>query len=285
MKSISALALTVLAPVAGLLFAAARAPDDQPARPTSDYAEVNGLRMYYEIHGTGEPLVLLHGGLSTIESTFAKVLPSLAKTRQVIAIEQQGHGHTADIDRPLSYEQMADDTDALLKHLKVENADFFGWSDGANVTLQLAIRHLTRVRKLVLLGACIDSEDALEPEILAWVKDAKPEDFGPEVKAAYTKAAPNPAEWPTLIAKLKLLWTESKPMSTTALQSIEVPVLVMAGDRGGDRPEHAVRLYRTLPNAQLAVLPGTSRFALLERAEWVLLIMGPFLDAPTPEAK
>src|SRR5918999_4781568 len=118
--------------------------------PRGGYAEVNGLEMYYEIHGTGEPLVLLHGAFSAIGTSFGNVLPELAETRQVIAFEMQAHGRTADIDRPLSMEQMADDTVAALQRLGIENADFFGFSMGGGVALQVAIRHPVMVRKLVL---------------------------------------------------------------------------------------------------------------------------------------
>ena len=144
----------VVAAVWLCLVVATAAADDTSQSPHG-YAPVNGLRMYYELYGTADgkspPLVLLHGGGSTIETTFGKVLPSLAKTRRVIAFEQQGHGHTADIaDRPFSFEQSADDTAALMDHLKVEKADFFGFSNGGNIALQIAIRHPSRARKLVV---------------------------------------------------------------------------------------------------------------------------------------
>src|SRR5512142_2518219 len=115
-------------------------------------ARVNGLNMYYEIHGTGRPLVLLHGALSTLETDFGKVLPALAQTRQVIGIEQQGHGHTADVNRPLTYEQMAEDTAALLRQIGIDRADFFGYSMGGGIALQIAIQHPDRVRKLAWAG-------------------------------------------------------------------------------------------------------------------------------------
>ena len=122
------------------------------------YALVNGLNMYYEIHGEGQPLVLLHGALSAIGTSFSKVLPQLSSTRQVIAVEQQAHGHTADIDRPLTYEQMADDTAALLQQLGFEKADLFGWSMGAGIALQIVIRHPEVVRKLVLASVTYNSQ-------------------------------------------------------------------------------------------------------------------------------
>src|SRR6266480_2592664 len=128
------------------------------------YAEVNGLQMYYEIHGEGFPLVLLHGGLSTIGTSFGKVLPALARGRQVIAIEQQAHGHTADIDRPLTYQRMANDTIALLSHIGIERADFFGYSIGAGIALEIAIEHPKVVRKLVV-ATPISSANGFHPEV------------------------------------------------------------------------------------------------------------------------
>ena len=149
MKTMNNPALTVFAVIfAVALFVGFSLPNDSigprdraPTGATGSYASVNGLKMYYEIHGTGKPLVLLHGALTTIDTSFGKVLPALAKTRQVVAVEQQGHGRTADMDRPLTYQQMADDTAALLHQLNIENADFFGYSMGSGIALQIAIRH------------------------------------------------------------------------------------------------------------------------------------------------
>ena len=170
MKTMNNPALTVFAVIfAVALFVGFSLPNDSfgretaaPTDATGSYASVNGLKMYYEIHGTGRPLVLLHGALTTIDTSFGKVLPSSAKTRQVIAVEQQGHGHTADMDRPLTYQQMADDTAALLRQLNIENADFFGYSMGSGIALQIAIRHPDLVRKLVL-AAPMYSRDGVSP--------------------------------------------------------------------------------------------------------------------------
>src|SRR5215472_14342495 len=140
------------------------------------YARVNGLNMYYEIHGEGQLLVLLHGALSAIGTSFGKLLPALTKERQVIAVEMQGHGHTADIDRPLRYEYLADDIAALLTQLGLEQADLFGWSLGAGVALQTAIRHPEVVRKLVLASVTYNS-GGLYPELLAGIEHAIPEDL------------------------------------------------------------------------------------------------------------
>jgi len=140
------------------------------------YARVNGLNMYYEIHGEGQPLVLLHGALSAIGTSFGKLLPDLAKERQVIAVEMQGHGHTADIDRPLRYENLAADITALLTQIGIDQADLFGWSLGAGVALQTAIRHPEYVRKLVLASVTYNS-GGLYPELLAGIAHATPEDM------------------------------------------------------------------------------------------------------------
>jgi pimeloyl-ACP methyl ester carboxylesterase len=247
----------------------------------SDYAPVNGLEMYYEIHGTGRPLVLLHGGPTTIDTSFGQVLPSLAKTRRVIAVEQQGHGHTADIDRPLSFEQMADDTAALLRQLGIEQADLFGYSDGGNVALGLAIRHPELVRKLAIAGTNYHN-DRLYPEFLASFAQATPDDLG-ELREAYIRVASRPKDWPTLVAKVQRLGAEFKGWPPEAMRSIEAPTLVMIGDADIVRPEHAVELFRLLPHAQLAVLPGTDHIALVERADWLLSMLSAFLDAPMPE--
>src|SRR3712207_2915233 len=156
------------------------------------------------------------------------LLPGLAKTRQVIAVEQQGHGHTADIDRPLTFEQMADDTAALLRHLKIDTADFFGYSDGGNVALGIAIRHPDLVRKLVLAGTNYNTA-GLYPELLEFLEHATPDDLG-ALKDAYTSVAPHPDAWPTLVAKVTKLGVEFKGWRPEAIRSITAPALVMIGD-------------------------------------------------------
>src|SRR5512133_868720 len=139
-----------------------------------NYADVNGLKMYYEIHGKGQPLVLVHGGLSATGTSFGKLLPGLAATRQVIPVELQAHGHTADIDRPLSYPQMADDVAALLQQIGIEKADFFGYSVGGAVALQLAIERPDLVRKLVL-AAVTYTPEGFHPGLLEGMEALKPE--------------------------------------------------------------------------------------------------------------
>ncbi|MBA3568683.1 MAG: alpha/beta hydrolase [Pyrinomonadaceae bacterium] len=256
------------------------------ATPTQDgkgrYAEVNGLKMYYEIHGTGRPLVVLHGAFG-----WAVVFPTLAKNRQVIAIEMQGHGHTADIDRPLTYEQMADDTAALLKQLKIEQADLFGYSMGGNVAMAVAIRHPKLVRKLVTAGSHYGKlEDAYDAEVVAQFKSLSPDNFAPkELKDPYDKVAPDPKKWPVLVTKIKKMGSEFKGFAREEMRSIKAHVMVTIGDRDVVRPEHAVEMFRLIPNAQLAVFPGGDHFMLWTNPETLLAPIATFLDAPMPKTK
>lgn len=261
----------------------------------SGYAPVNGLNMYYEIHGSGTPLVLIHGGLCTIEACFGKLIPPLAKTRQVIAMELQAHGHTADIDRPLTYGQMASDVVSLLRQLRIGQADFLGYSIGSGVALEVTVRHPELVRKLVLAAPSYN-KNGFYPEVYANIEKLKPEDFaGSRWLEAYKKAAPNPGQWPGLVNKIRQISREFVGWPAEALQSIKAPALVMIGDADVVRPEHAVELFRLLgggvpgdlvglPRSQLAVLPGTMHVTLVDRADWLVSMIEAFLNAPMPEA-
>lgn len=254
----------------------ARGGDEMDNDTKGKYATVNGLEMYYEIHGTGKPLVVLHGAFG-----WATDYPKLSKNRQVIAVELQGHGHTADIDRPLTFEQMADDTAALLKKLEIEEADFFGYSMGGNVALAIAIRHPNLVGRVAMNGSNYGKmEDAYEPESLEQFKTL-PANFAPAMlKGPYDKVAPNPKQWPVLVAKVKTMGLEFKGFAREDMKSIKAPVLITLGDRDGVRPEHAVEMFRLIPNAQLAVFPGGDHFLLWTSPDTVLSPIRAFLDAP-----
>jgi pimeloyl-ACP methyl ester carboxylesterase len=252
-----------------------------PNKVEGHYATVNGLKMYYEIHGTGKPLVLLHGAFG-----WAGIYPALARNRQQLAIELQGHGHTADIDRPLTIEQMADDVAALLKHLKIERADVFGYSMGGNVALGLAIRHPEVVHRVAINGSHFGPiADAYEPLFFKQFKSL-PADFAPPVlKDPYDKVAPDPKQWPMLVAKVKKMGLEWKGFSREQMKLIKAPLLITLGDRDGVKLEHAVEMFRLVPNAKLAVFPGGDHFLLLTSPNTVLAPVAAFLDASTANAK
>jgi pimeloyl-ACP methyl ester carboxylesterase len=269
----------------------------QSSAPQTGYASVGDLNMYYEIHGSGRPLILLHGAYMTIDM-MGPILPGLANTWQVIAVEQQGHGRTADIDRPLTYEQMADDTAALVRHLEIDDADVVGYSMGGGIALQLAIRHPTLVRKLVVASASFTS-DGMHAALLEMFPSITPELFaGSPVEQEYLRTAPNPGDFPKLVEKLTQLHTTPFAWPEQDIRAIAARTLIVLGDSDSILLEHAVELFRLrgggvigdlagLPESQLAVLPGTAHFVppgfgLLDRAEWLLAMIPPFLDAPMP---
>jgi pimeloyl-ACP methyl ester carboxylesterase len=259
--------------------------------PRTGYAPVNGLQMYYEVHGSGQPLVLLHGNLSTIEVDFGRILPELAASRQVVGVEQQAHGHTADIDRPLTIEQWVEDTAALLRYLEVGPADLFGYSSGSGVALQLAIEHPDLVRKLVLASASY-TRDGLHPGLLDNIQDLQPEHLaGTPFEEAYARTAPNPDAWPNLIEKIKQMDGSLRDLPAEAVRAVTAPTLLIIGDSDIVRPEHAVEMFRMfgggvigdlagLPASRLAVLPGTTHVTLVQRADWLRSMVEGFLDAP-----
>lgn len=262
------------------------------------YAPVNGLEMYYEVHGSGPPLILLHGAYMTVDM-MGPLLPGLAETRQVIAVEQQGHGRTADADRPITYEQMADDTAALGRHLDIDTADVVGYSMGGGIALQMALRHPDLVRKLVLASAGFASDGM--PEIArAMFPSITPELFaGSPIEREYQRTAPNPGDFPVLVEKLKQLDTTEFAWPEDDIRAMAAPTLIVLGDSDGITLEHAVELFKLrgggvmgdlagLPDSQLAVLPGTAHFVppgsgLLDRSDWLLAMIPPFLDAPMPD--
>jgi pimeloyl-ACP methyl ester carboxylesterase len=254
------------------------------------YADVNGLDMYYEILGTGDPVVLLHGAFMSTGS-MEGLATALARTRQVVAVDLQGHGRTADIDRPLSYEQMADDVAGLVRHLGVEQTDVFGYSMGGGAALQVAMRHPELVRKLVVATA-YSTSDGVYPEVWEGIEQISPELFaGTPWKEEYERVAPDPDAFPALVDKMKQLDLQPFAWPPEEVRAISAPTMVVIGDSDGTTPEHAVELFRLrgggvfgdlagLPSARLAVLPGTTHVGLIGRIDWLAPMVGEFLDAP-----
>jgi pimeloyl-ACP methyl ester carboxylesterase len=254
------------------------------------YADVNGLRMYYEIHGEGRPIVLLHGAMSAIGTSFGKLIPDLAKGRQVIAFELQAHGRTVDIDRPLQMDTLADDTVAALRRLGVTEADFFGYSLGAGVALNIAIRHAQVVRKLALASVTY-SLAGFHPGLLEGISNLKPElVVGSRWQQEYVQIAPQPEAFANLIEKIKELQVSIADWPPEAIGAIASPTLLVVGDADIIRLEHAVEFFGLLgggvngetpagmPRSRLAVLPGTSHTMVVDRPELLLPILDSFLD-------
>jgi pimeloyl-ACP methyl ester carboxylesterase len=218
-------------------------------------ATVNGLEMYYEIHGNGQPLVLLHGGGSTIQSTFGRILPELAKTHQVIAVELQAHGHTPDLDRPLSFEQDADDVAALLKQLQIAKTDVMGFSNGGTTSLQIAIRHPELVNRLVLASATY-KRDAMPSGFSEGLQHASFQDMPKPLKDAYLEANPDPNGLQAMFDRDVARMLAFQDISDADIRGIKAPAMVLNGDAEVVPAEHALALSRALPHAQLAILPG-----------------------------
>jgi len=251
------------------------------AERRTGYAPVHGLRLYYEIHGTANaavpPLVLLHGGGDTIGTSFGRILPELARTRQVIAFEQQGYGRTADIaDRPFSFEQSADDTAALLEFLHISQADILGFSNGGTIALQLAMRHPKTVRRLIVVSAFYSHEGA-DPSFWAGFEHATFESMPQELKDAYLAVRPDPTGLRTMFEKAVARMRNFKDIPEDALRTITAPALVIAGDHDVERPEHAVATFRLLPHAQLAIVPNATHMEVMSRTEFLVPAIESFL--------
>jgi len=219
------------------------------------YAVVNGLKMYYEIRGSGKPLVLIHGGGSTIESTFGRLLPEFSKAHQVIAVEMQAHGHTLDIDRTSSFEQDADDVAALLRQLKIEKADIMGFSNGGMDALQIAVRHPQLVRRLILASTPF-RRAGMQAGFWEGLQHATLSNMPPPLKEAYLRANPDELGLRAMFDRDRTRMLAFKDFSDSDVQAIQAPTLVMDGDADVVRPEHALELSRTLPHAKLCILPG-----------------------------
>ncbi|HEY8924238.1 MAG TPA: alpha/beta hydrolase [Polyangia bacterium] len=250
--------------------ASAVAKPDEPATAApadkSAYATVNGLRMYYEEHGSGPPLVLLHGGGSTVQTSFGAIIPMLARTHHVIAPEQQSYGHSGDRPGPVTFEQMADDTAALLAQLGVAEADVLGFSNGGVVALQVAMRHPKVVRRLIVCSAFY-AHSGMPPQFWKGFAHASMADMPPPLRAAFIAAVPDPAERATRFSKQIVLMQTFRDIPSASLRKIVAPSLVIVGDHDVMSVEHAAQLSRLLPHGELAVMPGAVHGTYLGAAE------------------
>jgi pimeloyl-ACP methyl ester carboxylesterase len=223
----------------------------------SGHAPVNGINMYYEVHGRtgGVPLVLLHGGGSTIDVTFGKVLPVLAGSRRVIALEEQAHGRTTDRDAPVAFESSADDVAGLLRFLKVDEADILGFSNGASVALQVAMRHPRLVRRMVFASSMTRRAGA-RPQLWEFIKQADFSNMPQPLKDAFLRVNPDVQQLRTMHDKDAARMRSFQDVPDDSLRSLRVPTLIVLGDRDIVKPEHAVELTGLIPGARLLILPG-----------------------------
>jgi pimeloyl-ACP methyl ester carboxylesterase len=219
------------------------------------YSTVNGLDMYYEIYGHGKPLVLIHGGGSTIPSNFEKVIPLFAKERMVIAVELQAHGRTPDRNKDLSFEQDADDVAALLKNLKIQKADFFGFSNGGTTTLQIAIRHPAIVDKIVL-GSALARRNGVPGWFWEFMKQATLDNMPAQLKTAYKQVAPDSNGLLVMHDRDVKRMINFKDIPDEQIKAIKARALIIIGDKDVITPEHALELHRQIANSELAIIPG-----------------------------
>ena len=259
-------------------------------KPTTGYAPVNGLKMYYEIHGSGEPVVLLHGAFMAITDEWVDWINELAKTRKVIAVEMQGHGRTADIDRDMTYDNLSDDVAALLEYLKIPSADVVGYSLGGVVALDTAIRHPDKVRKVVSISAWIRGD--------GWVNEAR--DFWPNftwemmkgtpAEVGYKKLNPTPDGFPKFFNHLKATAMRPFDMGADKFKATKAPMFFIHGDADGVRLDHIAEMYRLKggdihgdmrphPESRLAILPNTTHVTLMARMSTIVPMINDFLDA------
>jgi len=223
---------------------------------THGYAPVNGLEMYYEIHGNGEPLVLIHGGGSTIQTTFGNILPLLAQHHKVIAMELQAHGHTKDRDTPESFQQDAADVTALLSYLKINKADIIGFSNGGQTAMQIGISYPQHAKKLVIISAFYKRDGAMKG-FFDGMGGANLGNMPAQLKEAYLKINNDSAGLQRMFDRDKTRMLQFKDWSEEDIASVKVPTLIIAGDKDVVTTEHAVKMSRLIPNAELMILPGT----------------------------
>jgi pimeloyl-ACP methyl ester carboxylesterase len=256
---------------------------------SSGYAPVNGLKMYYEIHGEGKPLVLLHGSYMNIDMNWSAIIPELAKTRKVIALEMQGHGRTNDANREFSFEGLADDVAGLMQYIKIDSADILGYSLGGTVAYSLAIRHPKKVNKLIIISSAFrhDGWTVASREIFqsmtAEFFEATP------IKTDYDRLSPDKAHWKEFMAKMIAFDKKTYDLGAANVGKIKSPVLLISGDNDGVDLNHIAEMYRLagggvmadmvgLPKSRLAIIPGMSHVTLMMQTDKLVGIILPFLN-------
>lgn len=263
---------------------------NQNIQPTeSGYADVNGLKLYYEIYGKGKPIVLIHGSYMTIPLNWAHIIPLFAKDRKVIVAEMQGHGRTRDISREISYEGMADDISGLLKHLKTDSADILGYSMGGGIAFQVALRHPEQVRRLVVLSGSY-AHDGWWPDAEAMFGSINADMFkGSPIQKQYDSLGNDPAHFAEFVKKV--ISIDLKPYDWSKdVKNIQAPIFIAIGDVDGIRYEHALELFKAmgggkmgdmhgLPKSRLAIIPGTTHIGMMQRTDLLIPMITDFLNS------
>jgi pimeloyl-ACP methyl ester carboxylesterase len=249
---------------------------------TSGYADVNGVHMYYEEQGSGSPLVLLHGGILSIDLNFAGLIPDLATRHRVIGVEMQGHGRTADVDRPITPAALASDVLGLLDHLNIDRSHVLGHSLGGAVTMELAMSHPERVRSIVPISVSVRMsgmhEDLTDPAKQATsTRMPTAQDFA-EMQATYQRLSPHPEHFNDFLATMSQSSADLQGWSDEALAGITAPTLLVIGDRDFTTVEHGALMLDLIPGSQLAVLPGTTHMQATRRRDLLLPMLAAFLD-------
>lgn len=250
------------------------------------YSEVNGIKMYYEIYGEGKPLILIHGGGSTIQSNFGQVIPMFAKNRKVIAVELQAHGRTSARGKDSSFEQDADDVAGLLKNLKIDKADFFGFSNGGTTTIQIALLHPEIVDKIIL-GSALCKRNGVPAQFWDFMKQANLASMPQELKDAYLAVTPNPEGLQIMHDRDAKRMVNFKDIPDAQIKSIKAQTLIIIGDKDIITPEHAIEMHRLIAGSELAIIPGihgeyigeiTTLKSNSKEADFVVPMIERFLD-------
>jgi pimeloyl-ACP methyl ester carboxylesterase len=274
--------------IAMLFFTAFQSNGQQSKPADSGYVPVNGIKVYYEVYGEGRPIVLLHGAFYTIQLNWAQLIPELSKTRKVIAIELQGHGHTPFSDRKLDLATLASDVEGVMNYLKVDSADVAGYSMGGSVAYQLAIHSPKRVRKLVIISSTYKSSGWM-PEVTNGFKNLKPEFFtNTPIKAAYDAVAPDKTKWTPFLEQMIAFAGVPFDMGDTNVAKITFPVLLISGDNDGLDKIELIKTYqllggavcadfRPMPKSQLAIVPSQGHVSLMMQTKTILGYLDSFL--------
>ena len=272
-----------------LLFAVLPSNAQQSKPASSGYAPVNGIKVYYEVYGEGKPIVLLHGAFYTIEMNWAGLIPELSKTRKVIAIEMQGHGHSPYSDRKLSNTGLAADVKGVMDYLKIDSADIAGYSMGGSVAFQFAVQYPQRLKKLVIISSTYKTSGWL-PVINNAFKDFKPEYFNnTPLQTGYNAVAPDTSKWTKFLQQMFVFAEEPFNTGDANIAKIKAPVLLIAGDNDGLDKMELIKTYQLLgggvaadmapmPKSQLAIVPSQGHVSLMMQTQTILNYLEGFLQ-------